>query len=59
MSRRTAGLLIEVHAIGKPGRVRCDVSNTGPEMLTSHEALHLLREAVAMFEANTASLEEG
>lgn len=43
---RTAGLLVEVFPIGKPGVVGLAIHNIGPEPLSQDEAVRVLANAV-------------
>lgn len=46
LPRRSAGLLIEVHPSGQPGRILLAVHDAGPVRLTRAEAMDVLAKAM-------------
>jgi hypothetical protein len=48
----TAGLVIKVHAIGKPGHIHISVENLGPEPLSRPEARTVLRQVLEVLDAD-------
>jgi hypothetical protein len=50
---RTAGVLVEVYSVGKPGTVAHTVHNVGPVELSRVEIVRLLRSAADALDACT------